>query len=428
MLTNLIAPLLPGVYPLFILPGKVIGYGRTPFWGRVEAAGPRLEPVADRDQLVPALSRLREALLPGNEDAWLVGLPLRYFTLVDLRLPEAARDDLDQAVRYALMRHAPMGQAQVRIAYQVAEDGGNLDLNVAAALHDQLDPVLDALAEAGIRPTRIFPALVGVAAAHGLDGAYVSGGQGVGEVVVLDQGRVALHFWDDLKPGRDMEGFLREIRPMLDNRPRPVDRVWLWECRVNPEAAALALGLKANAAALVEPGFTRTGLEQIPYGMSLGRAGLLNRRALALRAGAVGLLILALALFPLGGLLGKRAHLKQLEADIARIRPQAEAIAEKRREMQDYADFLRRIAQVSREQPAVLELVHELTQILPGNAWLDSFIFAQGRVRIQGQADSATSIIEAMENSPLFQSVRFESPVTRSGNRDVFQISADLQE
>jgi Tfp pilus assembly protein PilN len=116
-----------------------------------------------------------------------------------------------------------------------------------------------------------------------------------------------------------------------------------------------------------------------------------------------------------------------LEERISQIRGQAEVIAQKRREIQDSADFLRRIAQEAQNQPLVLEMLHELTQVLPRNVWLDSFVFARDQVRIQGQADSATSVIEALENSPLFRAVSFESPVTKSGKRDVFQVSAELE-
>jgi Tfp pilus assembly protein PilN len=347
--------------------------------------------------------------------------------LVNLRLPAAARDDLDQAVRYALMRHVPMDLSQAWIDQAVLDDADELDVEAVVALHDQLGPVMDAVDQAGMRVAGVFPALAHVARSSGQDGFYLSAGQGNAEALVLEQGRVVVHGWEELGPNMGLEQFLTSLKPMLDNRAQPPEHVFCWECTPAPDEIAAPLGLPAAAVQSPSPVFSRTLLEQAPYRIDLASGGLGNRRALVLRLAAASVFVLALLLYPLGSMLGKQAHLDQLEERISQIRGQAEVIAQKRREIQDSADFLRRIAQEAQNQPLVLEMLHELTQVLPRNVWLDSFVFARDRVRIQGQADSATSVIEALENSPLFRAVGFESPVTKSGKRDVFQVSAELE-
>lgn len=427
MHTKLLSFFFPNTYPLFFLADKVAAYDAVPYFGVRSPAGPAVELPLGKGDLGQALAHARGALQAGAEDGWHVGLPMKSFTLVNLRMPAAADEDLEQAVRYALLRHVPFDPSQARIGF--ARSGGGDGLDVAVLQEDHLEPLLTAMDRSGTHPAGVFPALAYVAWAHGRDGVYVSGGKSTGEVVVLEGGEIAFHAWDDISPEHPMDCFLRSVRPMLENRPDPPRQAHLWECSLSAAETAEALGLKASETSLIAPLFSRALLEKSPFRVSLARPELLRRRKslLRLRLGLIGAFLLALLALPLAGLLGRQAHLQRLEAEIARIKPQAEATAEKRREVQDVADFLERIAAQAKEQPNVLELLHEMTQVLPGNAWLESFVFAQNRVRIQGQADSATSIIEAMENSPLFRDVRFESPVTKSGKRDVFQISAELE-
>lgn len=426
MLNKLLSPFFPNTYPLFVLPDKVTAYEATPYFGVRAPARPWVEVPLGKADSGQAMTHVRGALHAGPEDSWHVGLPLKVFTLVNLRLPSAADEDLDQAVRYALLRHVPFDLSQARVDH--ARAPGGEDLEVSIVQDEQLEPIMAALERANIHPTGFFPALVYVAWAHGRDGVYISGNKATAEAVVLEGGRIVFHAWDDISETHPISAFLQSMKPMLENRPKPPASVYAWECSTSPGELAAELGLTAEHAATVAPVFSRALLERTPFRIGLAQPEMLRRRRTALRLhlGLATVFLLALLALPLAGLLGKKAHLQRLEAEIARIRPQAEVTAEKRREVQDVADSLENIAVRSKKQVNVLELLHELTQVLPGNAWLEAFVFAQDRVRIQGQADSATSIIEAIENSPLFRDARMESPVTKSGARDVFQISAEL--
>lgn len=419
---------MPNAFPLLILPGKVAAFEPTPYFGTKTPVRPWTEALPGKGDGTQAFLQVRKALQPGPEDAWHIGLPLSYFTLVNLRLPPAADDDLDQAVRYALLRHVPFDLSQSRVDYARSSSDEDLDVEVSVIHNDQLDALLANLARADIHPAGVFPSLAYLASSHGKDGIYVSGGQVTGEAVVLESGRIGFHAWDDVSTSHTMVHFLQSIKPMLENRPQTPKSLFAWECSLPLDELAESLGLEFEVTETVFPRFSRTMLEQAPYRIGLMQPELASRRRMSLRfrIALATMFLFALIAYPLGGLLGKKAHLQHLESEISKIKPQADIIAEKRLEIQNTADLLKRIAQEARHQPNVLEFLHELTQVLPNNAWLEAFVFSQNRVRIQGQADSATSIIEAMENSPLFKDVRFESPVTRSSNRDVFQISAEL--
>lgn len=71
------------------------------------------------------------------------------------------------------------------------------------------------------------------------------------------------------------------------------------------------------------------------------------------------------------------------------------------------------------------ELIAELTRLLPDGTWLYSLRLEAGEVFIDGESASASSLIEAMENSDLLTNVRFLSSLQSSGQgRERFSIGA----
>ncbi|MFN2343851.1 MAG: hypothetical protein ABR542_10865, partial [Desulfonatronovibrio sp.] len=60
-----------------------------------------------QDDLSDILEQASTTLDSQPADRWFLGIPLKYFTLINFTLPAAATENLDQAVKYALMRHVP---------------------------------------------------------------------------------------------------------------------------------------------------------------------------------------------------------------------------------------------------------------------------------------------------------------------------------
>jgi len=88
------------------------------------------------------------------------------------------------------------------------------------------------------------------------------------------------------------------------------------------------------------------------------------------------------------------------------------------------ANFIRR---KKREEPRMLDMLEELTRILPDNTWLNGLQYDEHKLLVQGQSPNATELIEELEDSPYFQDVKFASPITKDANRiERFQISATV--
>jgi general secretion pathway protein L len=64
-----------------------------------------------------------------------------------------------------------------------------------------------------------------------------------------------------------------------------------------------------------------------------------------------------------------------------------------------------------------VEMLKELTQILPSTVWVWNLKYTGREVEISGFADSASDLISLLDKSPLFEKVEFLAPVTKERER-----------
>ncbi|MGA1795782.1 MAG: PilN domain-containing protein [bacterium] len=107
-------------------------------------------------------------------------------------------------------------------------------------------------------------------------------------------------------------------------------------------------------------------------------------------------------------------------------------------QVQEVKDLTLRIEQVSQETRKIqdlmnsrvskLEILKELSVLIPEDAWLDRITIANDGIEINGYADSSSILIGTLEDSPLFENVIFPSTITkRGGEKERFRIKADIQ-
>jgi general secretion pathway protein L len=80
-------------------------------------------------------------------------------------------------------------------------------------------------------------------------------------------------------------------------------------------------------------------------------------------------------------------------------------------------------------RPLMLNLVRELTQVLPKNTWLSRVHCTETIVEIEGYAASPTAILPKLEASPYFKKVEFASPIVRDTRMqaDRFVIKMEIE-
>lgn len=86
------------------------------------------------------------------------------------------------------------------------------------------------------------------------------------------------------------------------------------------------------------------------------------------------------------------------------------------------------VLEKKQQAPILIDVLNELSRIIPDETWLTSLQYKDRRIQIQGQSPSASALIEIIEASPVFQQTRFVSPVTRDRKTKLerFQIATEV--
>jgi general secretion pathway protein L len=110
------------------------------------------------------------------------------------------------------------------------------------------------------------------------------------------------------------------------------------------------------------------------------------------------------------------------------LKEEAEAAQVLQDEISHMAAESRLFVEQKQKRPSVIEILNELSRILPDNTWLQRLEMKNAKVTIQGISADASALIELIETSSLFRNTTFQSPIVqdpRSG-RYRFQIVADV--
>lgn len=80
-------------------------------------------------------------------------------------------------------------------------------------------------------------------------------------------------------------------------------------------------------------------------------------------------------------------------------------------------------------RPMMLNILKEMTSVLPRSTWLSRIRIADTTIEIEGYAASATEIVPKLEASPYFKKVEFSSPTSRDlrMNADRFAIKMEIE-
>jgi general secretion pathway protein L len=141
-------------------------------------------------------------------------------------------------------------------------------------------------------------------------------------------------------------------------------------------------------------------------------------------AGVAAGLVLALLIVPVWK---KSQWVDQLEAEVRKAGKAAKEVEALRQKAEQMAHEMGYLAQKKRKDPIVLDVLNELSKVMPDDTWLNGLQYKDGHLVVQGQSPSASSLIARMETSKEFKNTSFVSPVTKdvSNGLERFQIASD---
>jgi len=118
---------------------------------------------------------------------------------------------------------------------------------------------------------------------------------------------------------------------------------------------------------------------------------------------------------------------RSLAREVESLEPQVVAV--KKQEAEGRALQAKLDTLTADQSRRMILFVNELTDRLPTDAYLQTFRYRNGRIEIEGFANRASELIQALENSSMFRNVQFTSPTTQGqAGEERFSIVMEIEE
>jgi general secretion pathway protein L len=129
-------------------------------------------------------------------------------------------------------------------------------------------------------------------------------------------------------------------------------------------------------------------------------------------------------------LLQHRKTTIDLRQQAAEAQRQAEEVAQLREAMDHSLEAATFVVDKKRSEPVMVDILNELTGLIPDDTWIQLLELKGNEVRLQGESGAASALIGIIEASPLFEQASFRSPVTRipTSGRERFNLTAKVSQ
>lgn len=378
---------------------------------------------------------------------------LRYITL-----PLTAKENLGQVVEYELEKYIPFSLEEVYFDFQILkEEEKTLHILLIVVKKEVIHSYLDLLSLANLHPTSLeigpcalFNAFMDSSEAmeEGLS-ALIELRRDHWELTLVTGGILAYsrtftwkdedisHFLQVKKGLKDALFHISKQEPLgAENAPSQslkgvilngmgLDREIVDEFLKQDEIPS-SIGFRPTSLRDIPPNFysfavaygtALKGLKKVPIYINLIPRDL--RRHLK-RPSLIPTAILASLVLFLGLAWGssifikERYQLRKLNIQIEQIEPEISAIEHMQAQISQLQKKIDVLEKVKKRSPGQLEILRELTTIIPEDTWLNRFTYRKGKVQMEGYAPSASNLIAILENSPLLCNVRFPAPITKT--------------
>jgi general secretion pathway protein L len=182
-------------------------------------------------------------------------------------------------------------------------------------------------------------------------------------------------------------------------------------------------GLAPGGVDIVENGRT-LGLNLLPPDK---RVRVVNRRV-RLNYALAGMVAILLIAVMAQSLLLRSHQVGELEEAIALVRDEARLVQRIKDQIRDTSEAAGFLTQRRRTAPLAVEILADVTAILPDDTHLDRLVFGQSTVQLQGKSQNAQQLIERVNDSDLLQDAAFRGSTrldARSG-LEVFEVNATV--
>jgi Tfp pilus assembly protein PilN len=437
------------------------------FLSRIRIRGLRHYPVeqgkyATPENVANSLSLALGEFKAGDAEICL-GIPKAWSIFQVVELPASVRENLPDVISYELDRLTPFSRDEAYYDFRLLQENPEkLSIAVAAVKSDLIDPYLSALRAKGIRVSRVHINLTGMAAllgyaGQGEDSLYLDVEESGYEGALVRNGSVSSVLVGRLEES-DEESIIRkalqEIMPFIDplrKEARPPRIVFHLRGRLGDrgypileQLATFPYKVLRDMDLKIELPGQRGGIPYSALGCALASlwphaAGmnLLSKgqrqevgRPLAVTA-VLGLAVLcAWVIYMVSPIWVEGRRLEELDRQISLRKDEVWKVEAIRKEIDGVRREISAINNLKTGKPPVIDILKELTTILPKNVWLARVRITDTSVDVEGYASgSASELLPILEASKYLTKVEFSSPTFRDArmSADRFVIKMEIE-
>jgi Tfp pilus assembly protein PilN len=140
-------------------------------------------------------------------------------------------------------------------------------------------------------------------------------------------------------------------------------------------------------------------------------------------------IVISIAYYMIAPIRVERQRLELISSQISQTSGEARAVEAIKNEIETLRSEIASIARFKEETAMKLDILSELTSVIPDSAWLSKARITETMVEIEGYAVSAIELLPKLDASEYFSKVEFTSPTIRDArmNSDRFKIKMDIQ-
>lgn len=114
-----------------------------------------------------------------------------------------------------------------------------------------------------------------------------------------------------------------------------------------------------------------------------------------------------------------------LTEKVKKVETEAKKIKELQLEIDALMEQTQQLLNEKTNSPSILTMLNTLSNLMKDDTWLAYLQYADGQLQIQGESPAASTLLQVLENSPVFNNTVFVSPVTQDSisKQEHFQIT-----
>lgn len=391
-----------------------------------------------------------------------LSIPKEWTVVRTVDFPATVKENINKVIAYELDRLTPFSAEEAFFDFRVVEDTGDrLSILLMAVKTDQLKPYLNVLNEGGYAVDRVTVNLsaIGTLCSHrdkksdflfveagksGYDGALFSNGLPVTNFsgifagsdetakisILADEITSLLQQYKGRSSSPQIIALLHEKNPAF--REMLKARLALPVRRLEEADIGLRLPQPANDVPWTAIGSVLQALGEKTAEINLLKKGA-HEKQKAPFALTILLLLIILAVwggYSIAPLKVEKRKLQEISAKISAKKEEAGKVEELIKEAESLRLEISSIHNFKHDRIMTLNIIKELSAVLPKKAWVSRVRIAATSIAIEGYADTATELLPKLEASPLFRKVEFASPTMRDAkaNADRFNIKMEKEE